>query len=385
MKLQFDLKFLLITKEFTRIFNALVILIVCNFICHAQNPNEKFLQIETLEQELSDITDYQKPSNPTKDNLIAYINKLEIDIDKREQIKSEYINLEKLILNTSIDTNELTKDPKDNNKLKSVRDKMIQEVYLDKLSGNSNQSSDIAIKELYILQLNQHLDLEGSHENASQSNLDALHSVCIEKIALHEDKIDALKFEMDQLMESIKNLKLTTPNQNKSASNASNKSSNAKYNLSAKKYITSLNQQNLNYQPNFGIDNKTFEDRKGFMNWPLADGQRIARYQEVIGNVRLNGTLIESNDNIVKTVAQGMVGFIGSNADGSKFVIIKHDKDFYSLYSNLKEVYVIQNQTLKYEQSIGIADKGKNGKNIIQFQIWDKNQTLNPSRWLKNK
>jgi septal ring factor EnvC (AmiA/AmiB activator) len=68
----------------------------------------------------------------------------------------------------------------------------------------------------------------------------------------------------------------------------------------------------------------------------------------------------------------------------NKAVIVQHG-DFRTVYANLKNVYVVRNQEIKLNDAIGEIYTDNDGLAELYFELWQKNKTLNPQRWLSKK
>ncbi len=99
--------------------------------------------------------------------------------------------------------------------------------------------------------------------------------------------------------------------------------------------------------------------------------------------VRNDGIDITSlNDTIVKVVFAGKVTNIISLPNKRRAVLVNHG-DYYTVYSNLYEVFVNPGQKLNAGQSIGTIHRLQGEEYpILNFQIWHKSQKLNPEDWL---
>ena len=85
----------------------------------------------------------------------------------------------------------------------------------------------------------------------------------------------------------------------------------------------------------------------------------------------------------VFVIYQGVVSRVMNIPGGNKAVIVKHG-NYYTVYSNLRTVYVKQNDKLKRNTKIGIvADSDNKQIGLLNFQIWKGTEKLNPVLWLK--
>ncbi|HBS84953.1 MAG: hypothetical protein A2W91_06940 [Bacteroidetes bacterium GWF2_38_335] len=86
----------------------------------------------------------------------------------------------------------------------------------------------------------------------------------------------------------------------------------------------------------------------------------------------------------VRSVFEGKVIQIISLPTGTKAVLMQHGV-YFTLYSNLKEVYVVVGDKLDRKESVGVAytDPDDN-QTIVHFEIWKEFTKMNPALWLAN-
>ena len=126
-----------------------------------------------------------------------------------------------------------------------------------------------------------------------------------------------------------------------------------------------------------------FENNKGKLPFPVKGiiassfGQHT---HSVLKNVKINNDGIEiatSPGEIVKCVHNGVVSKVLKIPGANNAVIVKHG-EYFTVYSNLSEVYVNNGETIGKGQKIGMPDS-----RVLNFQIWYMNKKLNPQHWLQ--
>ncbi len=327
------------------------------------------------------------------------MNSLELEIDLREKIKNQYIVLESEILkNNNIPEEEIKPIQEEIIVIyKNLESDVINAVYKDKIfqkNLNTEKKQD-AIRAIYlsqVLKANQNSSQNSEVVNvlsSSQNSLDSLHSIVIQRIAKEEDNIIELKSSKKTAMEFLmKKTQLA-----KASSQQTNNSKRAVSTPLSPFTKVVVNVQNIlrqpeisahNFKANFTADNKLIEDRRGFMPCPLSQGRRSVRYEEKVNGRNHDGVIFTSKTTNVGNISQGTVVKIGSSSGNNKYVIVKHDGDYLSVYAYLKQTYVSENQYIKSGQILGEANLYKNDSYAMHFQIWKGSQSLNPSRWIKN-
>lgn len=128
---------------------------------------------------------------------------------------------------------------------------------------------------------------------------------------------------------------------------------------------------------------KEFEKHIGKLPFPvkgLITSTFGKHRHSVLKNVEVNNDGIEiasAKNAIVKSVYKGEVSQVLKIPGGNKAVIVKHGQ-YFTVYSNLSEVFVNKGDKLKQGEKIGLPKS-----RILSFQIWYLNKKLNPQKWIK--
>ncbi|GAB4461995.1 MAG: peptidoglycan DD-metalloendopeptidase family protein [Bacteroidales bacterium] len=141
--------------------------------------------------------------------------------------------------------------------------------------------------------------------------------------------------------------------------------------------------------PEEQLINNKFEANKGRLPWPTERGVILSSYGEHEHPV-LKGVKVR-NDGIyistlprakVRTVFDGEVSKVLAIPGKNKIVLIKHG-NFFTVYSNLDEVFVQPGQKVKTKQSIGtVSTDPDEDKTYVELQIWNGNIKMNPELWI---
>jgi septal ring factor EnvC (AmiA/AmiB activator) len=131
----------------------------------------------------------------------------------------------------------------------------------------------------------------------------------------------------------------------------------------------------------------TFGASKNRLPWPVSSGFISDRFG-VKEHPVLNGVLINNNgvdiqtpkNATVRAVYEGTVKDVTDIPGLGKVVAIQHG-DYYTVYANLKETFVLTGQKVDGKETIGTAGES-GGANEINFQIWHNTEKLNPEKWL---
>lgn len=127
-----------------------------------------------------------------------------------------------------------------------------------------------------------------------------------------------------------------------------------------------------------------FRHLKAKMSWPIK-GKIIKYFGNKRGDSQWNGVLMSAKEGTqVKAIAAGQVLFSDWFKGYGLLVIVKHDKDYMSLYAYNQSLY----QTKGDWVSAGdvLATVGKSGgrdRPALYFEIRKKNKPVNPAKWCR--
>ncbi|WP_273266865.1 murein hydrolase activator EnvC family protein, partial [Flexistipes sinusarabici] len=131
-----------------------------------------------------------------------------------------------------------------------------------------------------------------------------------------------------------------------------------------------------------------FAKAKGTLPWP-AEGKVIEEFgpkkiEGFRGKVFNKGIKIALESEGVKSVFDGTVKYVDWIRGYGNIIIVKHDKNYYTLYANLDKIYVSTGQEVLGGEQIGsINIYSGNKKSTLYFEVRKQNEAVNPSLWLK--
>ncbi len=133
-----------------------------------------------------------------------------------------------------------------------------------------------------------------------------------------------------------------------------------------------------------------FAKARGALDWPLR-GEIVGRYGNEkhprFGTVTFNNgiDLRASQGEAVRAVARGRVDFTSSDYGSyGQMLILNHGSGYYTLYAHLSGINVSRGQEVASGQVIGSAgDTGSLKGTILNFEIRQGRQSLNPLDWLR--
>ncbi len=136
---------------------------------------------------------------------------------------------------------------------------------------------------------------------------------------------------------------------------------------------------------------KTFAANKGKLPWPLERGVISETFgvhkHPVLKHVKTKNNGIDfatSSSGKARAVFSGKVVSIVHITNTNIAVIIKHG-EYFTVYSNLDEVFVDKNEYVKAKQVIGKIHTNLQGKTVLHFEVWRGKTVQNPAYWLMKK
>lgn len=131
-----------------------------------------------------------------------------------------------------------------------------------------------------------------------------------------------------------------------------------------------------------------FVRNKGRLPWPVKSGD-ITRYFGTQPHPTIKSVQIANNGIDIRTekhsdvlaVFEGKVVGIQFIPGYKNTIIVQHGI-YYTVYSNLDQIYVKRGDNINVRQSIGKVGKDKPE---LHFEIWKEKQRLNPVNWVQKK
>lgn len=152
-----------------------------------------------------------------------------------------------------------------------------------------------------------------------------------------------------------------------------------------KAYLTRLEEERKKRE----ITERPFSDKKGKLPWP-ARGKVIGKYGDhrhpVLGTITENSGIDIETENAgpVRAVSDGMVVTVTWLRGFGNTIIVMHDNSYYSVYSHVEDVRVIQDEYVDSGQQIAVVSNGGSiGRPVLHFELWEEQKKLNPEYWLR--
>lgn len=364
-------------------------------------------KIEQTEKRLSDAV-------ANKESTLSKINALELQIDARNELIE---NLSQAANSAAI-TDNLTKIETVTPPITSDEDVALEDYmallrirYRNKLLNkdlkNLQQDADMneyITKKRYLESYGQSLlsgpsvpvaQIESEHEIIDEPEVETVSDTdLLQREILQRD---ALKNEMAELMA----LATSMTSQERTLKNNLDQHYNQWENFNraierilvssmSSGHTTSAVQKKTSAPSQFPSSVGTIKSKRGFLPWPVTDGKVTKRYgpqphpsaPEI--TIENKGVDVSSADASVSAIFSGQVISVSKVGTSGQTVIVRHEGNYYSVYSGISEVHVLDKQSVTQGQSVGSLKSGNNGRHTLHFELYHEKQSLNPRHWLKN-
>ena len=311
---------------------------------------------------------------------ISRYNTLEEQLDNSEELISTLSQEIDLLTASKSDDVAEAQSPTNSAEYNLLLISMMQDVYRKQLL-QSETHKDLAIQKSYISQLSKKLNTDTI--TTALSKQDSTISQKKADLILEQKRIEAIKSQLDSLSEILKERLV---DQKKLEAGFEQKVS-ARENLNKKIKELMLNSASAS-TTTYSIAG-SIEDKKGFLPWPISNGKVELRYgeQKHPDNEKLiyvnSGIDLSTADSNVNAVYSGTVISVQNISSNNITMILQHDNDYYTVYSNLSNPYKRKGDIVSQGESIAAINRSDN-QYVIHFEIWKGRENLNPYHWLKN-
>ena len=135
-----------------------------------------------------------------------------------------------------------------------------------------------------------------------------------------------------------------------------------------------------------------FYQNKGKLPWPVKNGVITGKFgrqpHPTIKTIEItnNGIDIQTDKNAdVRAVFEGKVAGIQFVPGYDYMIIIRHG-NYYTVYSNLQEVFVKNGEKVKLRAPIGkVSTDPRTNTSEVHFEVWKEKTRLNPSSWVSKR
>ncbi len=132
-----------------------------------------------------------------------------------------------------------------------------------------------------------------------------------------------------------------------------------------------------------------FGQKKGKLPWP-ATGKIVSNFGKqkhpVLGTITENSgiDIATASGSAVRAVSDGLIVTITWLRGFGNTIIVLHDDNYYTVYSHIDNIDVIQDEYVDAGQKLATAssDESVSGTRM-HFELWHEQEKINPSYWLR--
>jgi len=385
----------------------IIVLFLGPLISSVQAQDRKKLnsQVKQLEKEIAYTTRLIKETQKNKNVSVTQLNLLNQQIRKQEKLinkmRQEIQLVEQSINEKQLNINKKEKELNDLKKeyaLLIVNSRKNLSSYDRMMFVFASKDFNQAFKRLkYFEQYSQYRKkqvkiIEQKHDSL-QLSLKALNALKDEKeqLRINEEKekrnINQQKIkqqrDLNKLQGKEKKLKSELKKQNRQKAKLKKK-------IEAILLAEAKKNREFEMTPDQVQLSKSFAENKGKLPWPVKNGVVFSSFGEhahpVLKGIKIRNDgidIVTNKGSNARAIFNGEVRSIISVPGSANFAVLVKHGDFFSLYSNLVEVFVKPGDQIKVKQDIGKISLDKEDNTTkLQFQIWKSTSKLNPVRWL---
>ena len=389
----------------------LMLLVVAPLKAQKKSDNLKAKR-EKIEKEISYTNKLLAETRKNKKHTLYELQLIQQKINQRNELvatlKKEIFLLEKKISNTRSGINQMDKQ------LANLKEEYARVVVF--LSRNNSQldkliflfsSEDLnqAYQRLRYLDeltgfIRHQADSIKRMENIKQKELTDFNRQKAEKSQLlNKENTQLLKLENNQREKDKVRATLSTKEKQLRAQLRKKQREAGKLNRQIENIIasetkaikSSSGKSNYNLTPSEKKLATEFINNKGKLPWPTSRGFISEPYgthphpvlkHVMIKNNGVNIATTRASD--ARAVFKGKVVSVATISNTNKAVIVKHG-NWFTVYSNLEEVYVSAGDKVSTKQNIGRIHTNLKGETVLHFEVWKGKQKQNPYYWIVKK
>jgi murein DD-endopeptidase MepM/ murein hydrolase activator NlpD len=130
-----------------------------------------------------------------------------------------------------------------------------------------------------------------------------------------------------------------------------------------------------------------FASLRGRLRWPVSSGtisSRFGEHEHPVLKTKTQNTGIDigvRSGSDVSAVADGEVSIVTFVPGFGDVIILNHYNGYRTVYADLSEINVVENQKVNAGKVIGKSGDSLQGS-ILHFEIWKEREKQNPELWL---
>lgn len=412
-------------RKHSKLLGLLLCLLLCAGNVFAQSRAELEKRRKQKEQEIKLTRKLLADTKAKKKETLAYLQLLNKQIENRQSIIGTLQKEVKVISESIADGNDVVFSlENDLVNLRKEYGKLVYFMYKNRRTYSmlmfvfSSNSFNEAYKRIKFLQfysqyrkkqveliVKTEASLTAKVTDLKQKQADkqqVLQELGVQKQSLEEDKK-----EKDQLAQKLKGDEKKLRKQLKESQRAAEKLDRAIRNIIAKEIAannkkaakesgsstgkdkTTVRKNDIGLTPEAAKLSSEFAGNRAKLPWPVERGfitEKFGRHEHpTIPDVIVNNSGIKIRTEkgaSARAVFAGEVTNVIRIPGANKAVIVKHG-NYFTVYSNLAEVYVHAGDKISVKQKIGsIAENIMNGETEMELQIWKNEEKMNPEAWI---
>ena len=393
------------TKKIIRA-SLLLFLIIFTFLAGFSQTKKKISsQIQLLEKEINYTNELLKETQKSKSVSLVQIKLLDQQIKKQEHLLKK-LRQEVQLVDQQIADKQLLVSQKEK-ELNSLKDEYALMIMYSQKNLNqydrmmfvfASKDFNQAFKRLKYFE--QYSSYRKKQVQIIEQKQDSLHSSITKLSSLKKEKESLRKKEENEISQinkkkikqerGLKNLRGQEKKLKKDLKKKNSQKNKLKKEIEKVLAAEAKKAKEFNLTPDQIQLSKNFDGNKGKLPWPVAKGVVYSSFGEhahpVLKGIKIrnDGIDIVTNENSnARSVFDGEVRSIISVPGSANFAVLVKHGQFFSLYSNLEEVFVKPGDQIKVKENIGKIAKDPEDKTTkLQFQIWRSTSKLNPVHWL---
>jgi len=131
-----------------------------------------------------------------------------------------------------------------------------------------------------------------------------------------------------------------------------------------------------------------FASMKGKLDWPVK-GEILSKFGPNFNKITQTWSdnpgidILANSGTQIFPVLDGLITTITFLRGFGNIIIIDHGGDYYSVYGNLENIAVTENEYVDESMKLAVIAVNRDSNSSLHFEVWGNFQKLNPEEWLK--
>ncbi|MCB9203271.1 MAG: peptidoglycan DD-metalloendopeptidase family protein [Flavobacteriales bacterium] len=356
------------------------------FVITAKDLGQALRRIKYLDK----YGEYQKNKSQ---EIIDKQKKIELSIKQKEKSKQEKVNLLK---QQEVEKKKLESERKEKEQI-VLKYKKDENGILTKLKEKQRTATALerdiekAIREeIAIAKAKREAELKKKREEEAKRKAEEAKRLAEEKAKREAEELARKKAEEEAKRIAEKNKTTVVPTPKKEVTTPKIIAKKEETKVVKEEKTEAIKKEEVSNVVDMEVVSERFEANKNKLPWPVERGNVVSKFgsypHPIIPNITMNNAGIEiATDKGAQSraVFDGEVFKIQSIPGGNKAVMVSHG-DYFTIYTNLKDVFVKAGDRVRIKQSLGTIYTDDLGNTLAGFQVWKGVQKIDPALWLSN-